>query len=110
MKEDLARNDVWKQVSERKTFDAFFDKFAFKRYKTSHCNQSKKIIKKSGKVNNADLVKEAIKSNKGKKKTKCQLHKERLAVKVAQDEKDFELHEKNKSDNPDPIGDIFTHE
>ena len=68
LKEDLARNDVWKQVSERKTFDAFFDKFAFKRYKKSHCNQSKKIIKKYGKVNNDDLVKEAIKSNKGKRR------------------------------------------
>ena len=101
---------MWKQISKRKSFNAFFDKYAFQRYKTPHCNQSKNIIKKAGKVNDTDLVKEAIKSNKGKKRAKCQLHKERLAVKVAQDHKDLEMHEKNKSDNPDRLGDIFTNE
>ena len=58
LKEDLARNDVWKKLSQRKSFNAFFDKFAFQRYKTPHCNQSKDIIKKAGKVSDTDLVKE----------------------------------------------------
>ena len=101
---------MWKEISERKTFDAFFDQFGFQHYKTSHCNQSKKIIKKPGKVNNSDAVNEPIKSNKGKKKPKCQLFKERLATKVAEDEKELEELEKNKSGIPDRIGDIFYHE
>ena len=57
LKEDLARNDVWKKVSQRKKYDAFFQKFAFQRYKTQHCNQSKDIIKNATKVNDTALVK-----------------------------------------------------
>ena len=99
--EDLVRNDVWRQLSMRKSYNAFLI--------NPHSNVTN-IVKKAPNVNTTALVEDSKKPKKGKKKAKCQVFKERLEAKVILDDEAWEIHEKNQMDHGNPIYDIRTNE
>ena len=50
------------------SFNAFFEKFSFQRFKTQHTNKPKKVIKKATNVDTIALLEDTKKPKKGKKK------------------------------------------